>query len=528
MKIPVVPLVVATTLVVGAIILFNSMSSGQKTFGMPRLERLVDLDGTETEVSMAPDGTRLVAVASGDLWLFNIGDGSRRKLTETADPESFPAWAPDGKRVTFTRGRDTLSTSLDGLDGPDGPSEPRLFKENATSLSFSGTGRQTFVRDRALWVTDGGGTNERALIEPDPNPDITIRGPRFSPDSLQIAFVKTNLGLQGEVWTVDATNGAAQALVADRWAENPLDVGWIENGKKLVYLTNRSGAYGLWVVDFGANTNGTLTVPLNGRPLDRVGIGVWGDRIIVPRHDVDSNIVVSDGTVVAQTKDIESEPAASRNGELVAYTIQKGNKAEIWTSGIHGENPKFRALGSQPRFAPNGFELIYTSTDILGQADLRKVDLRDGSPSTITDAAEIDFEPDWSPDGRTIAFASNKGGTMGLWTMPVGGKRQRLNAAGYFPRFSPDGRSLLFWNQQSLWTIQADGKNTRRVREGVGEPLPGGWVNGVPRTYLDPEVNGGKAIWPEFDVLQNGKILSAPIEVRETALWAVNLTYVDK
>ena len=175
MKIPVVPLAVATTLVAAAVILFNSASSGRKTFGMPGLERLVDLDGTETEVSLAPDGSRLVAVASGDLWLFNIGDGSRRKLTETTDPESFPAWAPDGKRVTFTRGRDTFATPI----GPaDAPSEPLLFKENATSLSWSSTGRLTFVRDRTLWITDGGGTNERAVIEPDANPEITVRNPR--------------------------------------------------------------------------------------------------------------------------------------------------------------------------------------------------------------------------------------------------------------------------------------------------------------------------------------------------------------
>src|SRR4030095_782385 len=123
---------------------------------------------------------------------------------------------------------------------------------------------------------------------------------------------------------------------------------------------------------------------------------------VLPRYDLSSNISISDGTVVAQTQDLEFEPAASRDGTLVAYTVQRDTKSEIWTAGIHGEDAKFRTLGAQPRFSPNGFELVYTYTDLLGQADLRKIDLRDGSTSPVTDAAEIDFEPDWSPAGRTI------------------------------------------------------------------------------------------------------------------------------
>ena len=61
MKIPWVPLTVAATLVAIVVFLFNSMDSGPKVFGAPGLERLADLDGVETEVSVAPDGSRLYA-----------------------------------------------------------------------------------------------------------------------------------------------------------------------------------------------------------------------------------------------------------------------------------------------------------------------------------------------------------------------------------------------------------------------------------------------------------------------------------
>jgi Tol biopolymer transport system component len=523
MKIPVVPLAVAATLIAVVLYLFNSASSVRLTFGEPRLEKLTDLEGTETEVAVAPDGSRLVAIASGDLWLFNITDGSRKRLTQTDEFEGFPAWTPDGKRLTFTKGQDTFVASGNDF------SSSQLFKENATSMSWSATGRQAFVRNRTLWITDAAGLHDRALLEPDDNPETTVTQPHFSPDSTQVSFIKTTVGLHGKVWVADATTGSTRELVADRWAENPLDTGWLADSKKLVYLTNRSGAYGLWVVDFVTNTLYPLTGPLTGVLLGRIGLAVSKDRIFLPRLTLNSDIMLSDGTSIARTNDTEHEPSASPDGKLVAYTVQKGNKDEVWTAGIDGENPVFRALGTQPRFSPNGFEIVYTHTDIEGRVDLRKLDIRDASSETITDAEEIDFQPDWSPDGRTIAFASGKGGSIGIWSAPsTGGKRLGLNNNGYYPRFSPDGRSLLYWSQAALWTMDANGMNPRSVRDGLTDPIPAAWVRGVPKTSLDIEVHNGKSILPAFDVLPDGRLLTATSTSQDTAIWTVNLTYVPK
>jgi Tol biopolymer transport system component len=523
MKIPVVPLAVATTLIAVVLYLFNSASSGHLTFGESRLEKLTDLEGSETEVAVAPDGSRLVAITSGDLWLFNIADGSRKRLTQTNEFERFPAWMPDGKRLTFTKGQDTFVASENDF------SSNQIFKENATSMSFSATGRQAFVRNRTLWITDAAGLHDRAVVEPDDNPETTVIQPHFSPDSNQVSYIKTTAGLHGQVWLADATTGSTRALVYDRWAENPLDTGWLADSKKLVYLTNRSGAYGLWVVDFVTNTLYPLTGPLNGVLPGRIGLAVSNDRIFLPRLTLNSDIAVSDGTLIAHTNDTEFEPAASPDGKLVAYTVQKGNRDEVWTAGIDGSNPVFRALGTQPRFSPNGFEIVYTHTDIEGRVDLRKLDIRDASSETITDAEEIDFQPDWSPDGRTIAFASGKSGSIAIWSAPAtGGKRLGLTASGYYPRFSPDGRSLLYWSQAALWTIDADGKNPRSVREAVTDPIPAAWFKGAPKIYLDPEVHNGKPILPAFHVLPDGRLLTATITSQDSAIWTVNLTYVPK
>jgi Tol biopolymer transport system component len=506
---------------VGVVVyLFNSAASNaDRKLAQPRLDLLVDLDGDETEVAIAPDGNRLVAVSSGDLWLVNLADQSRRRLTETVEPEAFPAWAPDGKRLTFTRGSDTFLSNA-----PDFSSS-QLLKQNATSLNWAASGRMVYVRDRALWITDAAGINDRVLVEADSNAEVSIQNPRFSPDALQLAYVRTNLGLQGEVWAADATTGAAHSLVADRWAENPLDVGWLADGKQLVYLTNRSGAWAVWIIDFAQNTLGPLTGPLDGVQLGRTGMAVWQDRIFLARHAVNSDIVSSDGTTIASTPAPEFEPAASRDSQLVAYTVQKDNAFEVWTANADGSNAAFRTAGTQPRFSPNGFEVVYTHTDVEGHIDLRKVDIRDGSSETITDAGEIDFQSDWSRDGRTIAFSSGKSGSMALWSIALAGKRTRLNDSGYFPRFSPDGQALAFWSQGALWTSDRDGAHPRRVMENLPEPVPPVWFKGRVTTYRDPEIAAGQEVLPAVDVFADGRVLTAVVKTKTTALWTVTLTY---
>ena len=516
MRLPIIPFIVASVLLGTVYYFFNAARSGPRTLDAPRLTRLVDIDGIETEVAVAPDGNRYAVIADGNLWIWTAPTGERKQLTRTLEPNSFPAWTADGKRITYTRGTDTFAAN------PESGAE-ELFRSNATSLSWSSTSRTAFVRGRALWIANPNDQNEKKLVDADAIPDIDIRMPRFSPDALQLAFIKTQLGLRGEVWVVDALNGMARQLVSDRQAENPVDVGWVNDGLDLAYLTNRAGAYSVWYVDFAQSTINPLTQPLFTVPLARVGMAVTRDRIVLPRHLVDSNIVLSGGTAVANSGKLEFQPAVSRDGALVAYTIADENKYEIWTAGIKGDNPTFRTLGREPRFSANGFQIVYTHTDLNGNDDIWKLDIRNGSAERVTDADEIDVSADWSPDGRSIAFASARGGAISIWTIPAsGGKRLRINGGGYAPRFSPDSKSILFWNRQAMWTMDADGANPREVAHDLFEPQAGVWLSERPAA---PAEDGR---WPGFDVLPDGRFVTAPIDIRETGLWAIDLIYKEK
>jgi Tol biopolymer transport system component len=530
MRLPIVPMLIAATLLSAVVYLFNATSnSNRRTLDAPRLTRLADIEGTETEVAIAPDGSRYAVIVDADLWILNASDSSRRQLTRTPEAESFPSWTPDGRRIAFTRGDDTYVLNADGSG------DAQRFKADAVDLSWAPAGRIVFVRNRALWLADAEGTNEKQIVEADLNPNFTIHSPRFAPNSVDIAFIKSLLNLTGQVWTVNASNGMARAVVADRPAEDPLDVGWIVEGQQLVYLTNRSGVYALWNVNFADNTITPLTQPLFAVPLERVGMSIWKDRIVLPRHFVDSNIVISDGKTVAGTENLEFEPAAAPNGMMVVYTLEKDSKFEIWTSGIDGSNATFRAIGREGRFTADGFHLLYTHTDLEGNDDIWKLDIRNGNTEPVTDADEIDITPDASPDGQWIAFTSARGVAPSLWIVPAsGGKRLRINDGGYAPRFSPDSHSILFWSKQALWTMAVDGGRIRSVFSALPKPTVGVWTKYGPAFYSHGEIRGphdvtlygpDRAIWPRFDVLPDGRWLIAPIAIRETGLWAVDLVY---
>src|SRR5262245_25089059 len=63
MRLPIIPFLIAATILGTVVYLFNSTGSARRILDVPRLTRLADIDGVETEVSPSPGGARCVVVA---------------------------------------------------------------------------------------------------------------------------------------------------------------------------------------------------------------------------------------------------------------------------------------------------------------------------------------------------------------------------------------------------------------------------------------------------------------------------------
>ncbi len=95
------------------------------------------------------------------------------------------------------------------------------------------------------------------------------------------------------------------------------------------------------------------------------------------------------------------------------------------------------------KISPDGHSVAFTY-----KGDIYKVSSTGGSAVNLTSAESYEEEPVWSPDGRSIAFASDRNGGKDIYVMSAdGGNLRRLtyNSAAETPEsFSPDGRYLLF------------------------------------------------------------------------------------
>src|SRR5207245_11053064 len=111
-----------------------------------------------------------------------------------------------------------------------------------------------------------------------------------------------------------------------------------------------------------------------------------------------------------------------------------------------------------------------------GNADIMTIrlygsHLEDRTPNT---PSSDDIQPAWSPDGRLIAFASNRGGggTYGVYVMTQLGKDvTRLAADGTQPNWNPDQTRLLFVRSDDICVMNAHGHNpTQLTHHPAGQP----------------------------------------------------------
>ncbi len=145
-------------------------------------------------------------------------------------------------------------------------------------------------------------------------------------------------------------------------------------------------------------------------------------------------------------------PAVSPDGKHVAMILSKGGSPDVYVSDLDGGNLKrltiTREAESSPCWSHDG-QWIAFATDIKGRRTLAKVSVNGGKVQTIPTPGFLNpTEPEYSPDGKLLAFTSQMG-SFRICVAPAQGGTVTELVEGEDPSWAPNSRTLAFTRRQS-------------------------------------------------------------------------------
>jgi Ca2+-binding RTX toxin-like protein len=219
-------------------------------------------------------------------------------------------------------------------------------------------------------------------------------------------------------------------------------------------------------------TQSRITGELDDRVVLRDGQPAFsadGSRVVFVRSGISSIfgplwIATADGSNASQLHGgAASDPAWSPDGRRIYFS----EHADLhWISPAGGPSTRLTATAARAELMPEASadgRLVYVETDATapGPRNLVVADGEAAAPRTLVTIESL-RHPSWAPDASTIVFAA----TDGIWTIGADGRSlRRIREHGEEPQYSPDGTRIAFVDQGDIWTMAPDGTNVRSVTE---------------------------------------------------------------
>lgn len=230
-------------------------------------------------------------------------------------------------------------------------------------------------------------------------------------------------------------------------------------------------------------------------------------------HDGKIRVVDSDGAndVAATQSGLSLSPSWSRDATLLVYSTLSDKGSQVGIVNVNtGQHSILGAASSglniTPVFTPDGRGIVYATGNDQG-TNIVRADMATGSltPLTVANNRGDNASPTFSPDGRRIAFLSSRVRYPQIYAMDADGSNVELmtpyNPAvrtyRTAPDWSPDGRSIAYEQQNGdfqVWVINIRDKEMRRLTS-LGENEGPSWAPDSRHIAISSTRSGSKQIW---------------------------------
>ena len=206
-------------------------------------------------------------------------------------------------------------------------------------------------------------------------PASTHMNPRLAPDGRRLA-VQASSAQGNDVWIYDLTSGAARQLTN---GGNALSPTWTPDGRRVVFLSTRSGRSGFWWIPADGSTEAERL--LEGEGVFAPQVAPDG-RTLVYQQPVDGtwSIWAAPLDGAAPPRPLVRErydallPAVSPDGRWVAYAANATGRTEVYVRPFPGPGAAVQLSaggGTEPRWAPDGLHLVYRAAGRIVSVTLR-------------------------------------------------------------------------------------------------------------------------------------------------------------